>query len=233
MESKVLTHLQETVLTTMFAKGLGELGFYLTGGTALSEFYLQHRYSDDLDFFTRKSDQLETHFRSFRELFISLGLFVSHQMVSDTKAQFFVSSEEQKDSTLKIEFARDVPAMMAPPLIKEQVVVDSFEDIAVNKVCTILSRGPHEPKDFCDLFFILRESSYTLEYLIGRAREKEAAFDGEEGILTFATNLLAVRQTKMLPRMIKPLTHENLETFLVPLAEGLIRRLRPGGGTTV
>ena len=25
--------------------------FYLTGGTALSRFYLNHRYSDDLDFF--------------------------------------------------------------------------------------------------------------------------------------------------------------------------------------
>ena len=25
--------------------------FYLTGGTALAEFYLKHRYSEDLDFF--------------------------------------------------------------------------------------------------------------------------------------------------------------------------------------
>ena len=28
-----------------------ELDFYLTGGTALSRCYLNHRYSDDLDFF--------------------------------------------------------------------------------------------------------------------------------------------------------------------------------------
>ena len=27
--------------------------FYLTGGTALAEFYLQHRVSEDLDFFTK------------------------------------------------------------------------------------------------------------------------------------------------------------------------------------
>jgi len=32
--------------------------FYFTGGPALSEFYLQHRYSDDLDFFSEnKIDQ--------------------------------------------------------------------------------------------------------------------------------------------------------------------------------
>lgn len=30
-------------------------GFYLTGGTALSRFYLKHRYSDDLDFFVNNS----------------------------------------------------------------------------------------------------------------------------------------------------------------------------------
>ena len=29
-----------------------QTGFYLTGGTALSRGYLQHRFSDDLDFFT-------------------------------------------------------------------------------------------------------------------------------------------------------------------------------------
>ena len=30
--------------------------FYLTGGTALSEFYLQHRFSHDIDFFTEKEE---------------------------------------------------------------------------------------------------------------------------------------------------------------------------------
>lgn len=29
-----------------------QTGFYLTGGTALSRGYLQHRFSDDLDLFT-------------------------------------------------------------------------------------------------------------------------------------------------------------------------------------
>src|SRR5450759_3603027 len=29
--------------------------FYLTGGTALGRFYLNHRYSEDLDFFINKS----------------------------------------------------------------------------------------------------------------------------------------------------------------------------------
>ena len=31
------------------------LPFYLTGGTALSRFYFNHRYSDDLDFFVNEN----------------------------------------------------------------------------------------------------------------------------------------------------------------------------------
>ncbi|MEW5692252.1 MAG: nucleotidyl transferase AbiEii/AbiGii toxin family protein [Candidatus Hydrogenedentota bacterium] len=30
--------------------------FYLTGGTALSEFYLKHRISEDLDFFCENEE---------------------------------------------------------------------------------------------------------------------------------------------------------------------------------
>jgi hypothetical protein len=105
--------------------------------------------------------------------------------------------------------------------------VDSFEDIAVNKVCTILSRT--ESKDFCDLFFILNESRYRLDYLISRAREKEVALDEGYGVLAFATNLLIVQELQYLPRMIKPLTLEELRAYFVPLAEDFIRRLRPTG----
>ena len=62
MPDSLLTPLQRRVLTSFFQKGLGERGFYLTGGTALAEFYLHHRYSDDLDFFTRKQGRLSQEF---------------------------------------------------------------------------------------------------------------------------------------------------------------------------
>ncbi len=228
MESRVLTTLQRTVLFGLFENGLGDQGYYLTGGTALAEFYLQHRYSDDLDLFTRKRDSLEKDFKNLREIMISLGLVIASQSVEGDHAIFFAHPEHQPNEVVKIEFARDTPAMMDSPGIHGPVLVDSFEDIAVNKICTILSRHPSEPKDFCDLFFILNESRYSLEYLIGRAHEKEAAFDGEEGVLAFATNLLNVREfpeSKL--RMIKPLRVEELKTYLVPKAEAIIQRLRP------
>lgn len=227
MESNILTPLQQKVLVELFDHRIADRGYYLTGGTALSAFYLKHRYSDDLDFFTRKRDSLEEDFRDFQNVLSSTGITTILQDITESYARVFVDFEDQKTTPLKVEFARDVPVMMAPPEVHDQVVVDSFEDIAVNKVCTILSR--YEPKDFCDLYFILRESRYDLDYLIGRAREKEAAFDDEEGVLIFATNLLSVKEFRFLPRMIKPLTVEDLGRYFFPIAENLIQRLRPTG----
>lgn len=36
-----------------------DTGFYLTGGTAASRGYLNHRFSDDLDFFTNDSPEFQ------------------------------------------------------------------------------------------------------------------------------------------------------------------------------
>jgi predicted nucleotidyltransferase component of viral defense system len=228
MENSVLTPLQQQVLVALFDSGLAEREYYLTGGTALSTFYLQHRYSDDLDLFTRKRGLLEEDFRHCSAMLTLMGIVVASQDTTEDYARLFVYPEDQRDAALKIEFARDVPAMMALPETHDQIVVDSFEDIAVNKVCTILSRT-FESKDFCDLFFILNESRYELDYLISRAREKEAAFDEEYGVLAFATNLLTVNELQYLPRMIKPLTLEDLRAYFVPIAEDFIQRLRPTG----
>jgi predicted nucleotidyltransferase component of viral defense system len=229
MESSVLTPLQKKVLVALFDNGLADRGYSLTGGTALSAYYLKHRYSDDLDLLTRKRDPLEEDFRYFQDFLTSIRMIITNQNITEAYAFFFISPEDLKDTTLKIEFFRDVSVRIAPPEIYDQVAVDSFEDIAVNKVCTIFSRT-FEVKDFCDLFFILNESCYELDYLIGRAREKERAFDEEEGILMFAASLLTVREFQMLPRMIKPMSLEDLRRFFVPIAEELIQRLRPRGG---
>ena len=45
------------------------LPFYLTGGTALSRFYFDHRYSDDLDFFVNDDPDFKAYVKSFLEYF--------------------------------------------------------------------------------------------------------------------------------------------------------------------
>lgn len=224
---KVLTRLQADVLESLFRKGIGDLGFFLTGGTALSEFYLQHRYSDDLDFFTRGSFPITKRIETFSEILASQGFDVASEQASDEYVRFFVSYREGEAGQLKVEFARDVPAMMSPPLRSGEIVVDSFEDIAANKICAILNREPPEPKDYVDLHFILRMSNFTLDYLLNRAREKDGTLDNEFGILQFATNLARVKDLHFMPRMIKPISLDTLKTGIAPLAYEIINRFRP------
>lgn len=228
MDNSLLTPLQRDVLEGLFGAGLGERGYYFTGGSALAEFYLKHRYSDDLDFFTRKPSLENQDLRLARRVFDELSLNVFRGTESHRFARYFVSGQETFQR-LKVEFCLDAAAMMAPPQKRNSVVVDSLEDIAVNKVCAILSRSPSEPKDFCDLYFLLKDFAFRLEYLITRAREKEAAFDSEEGQLRFALALREAGNSELMPRMVRPLTRDELRAFLVPQADAIIMRLRPKG----
>lgn len=224
---KVLTDLQAYVLTSLFKGDLGSLGYYLTGGTALSEFYLQHRHSDDLDLFTRERRPFKQDNERLLRVFSDYGIEVVSSEVYDELLRFFVSAVQKGEGQLKLEFARDVSVTLSPPTLHEGIVADSFEDIAANKISAILGREPPEVKDFVDLFFILTESNYSLDYLVSRAREKEAELDTELGTLHFATNLLRVADFRFLPRMIKPLSLDELKAFLLPIAQEMVMRMRP------
>jgi predicted nucleotidyltransferase component of viral defense system len=228
VEAKVMTPFQVMVLTILFESGLCNRDYYFTGGTALAEFYLQHRYSDDLDIFTRERRSIRADYLEVKQALEHKALEASSELEEDEFVRFFVRGVDETGQGLKIELGRYAGAQMSPGKSVEKILVDSFEDIAVNKVCAIYGRS--EVKDFVDLFFILRDSEFTLDYLVGRAKEKEADFDREDTVLEFATKLLGVKDLQLHKiRMIKPLAMEDLQSFLVPKAEALIERLRPVG----
>jgi predicted nucleotidyltransferase component of viral defense system len=52
---KILTKLQLNFLKAFFKTHL-KRDFFLTGGTALAEFYLEHRLSEDIDLFTTNQE---------------------------------------------------------------------------------------------------------------------------------------------------------------------------------
>lgn len=52
MPTEILTPTQIALLKAIGAENFFKKNFYLTGGTALAGFYLHHRYSEDLDFFS-------------------------------------------------------------------------------------------------------------------------------------------------------------------------------------
>jgi len=53
---KEILNKNQKILLEYFSKEDFINDFYLTGGTALAAFYLNHRYSEDLDFFTEKEN---------------------------------------------------------------------------------------------------------------------------------------------------------------------------------
>ncbi|MBM4145129.1 MAG: nucleotidyl transferase AbiEii/AbiGii toxin family protein [Nitrospira sp.] len=128
-----------------------ESPFYLTGGTALSRGYYNHRYSDDLDYFV--NDHAE--FRRIAEI-QSVKL---QKLFSDAETDYkgehfyriFIGHER-----LKIELINDVPShtgqMVNHPALG---IIDSRENILANKITAIVDRTL--PKDIVDLFILLKD----------------------------------------------------------------------------
>lgn len=123
--------------------------FYLTGGTALSRGYYNHRFSDDLDYFVN----YHSEFKRITDIQIE-KLAKTFNTKVDLKGENFcrVFIEEK----LKIELINDVPShigrLIAHPVIG---LVDSKENIIANKLTAVTGRS--SPKDMVDLYFLLKD----------------------------------------------------------------------------
>jgi len=76
---------------------------YLTGGTALSRFYFQHRLSEDLDFFTT-TDDLKLIANDLAGRLQARGFIVEIDKLDVYFGRIFA---QEKDLKLKIEFVRE------------------------------------------------------------------------------------------------------------------------------
>ncbi len=125
--------------------------FYLTGGTALSRGYYNHRFSDDLDYFVN----YHTDFRRISEIQIEKLVKAFENTEVDYKGEYFyrVFVAEEK---LKIEMVNDVPSHIGE-LVNHPVlgIIDSKENILANKLTAIVDRTL--PKDMVDIYFLLKD----------------------------------------------------------------------------
>ena len=146
-----------------------DTGFYLTGGTAASRGYLQHRFSDDLDYFVNDDD----HFGLWVERMI-------HALNKKWECEVLMKEERfarlnlvQPDFSLKIEMINDVPAHVGD--IQNHSVLgrlDSAENILANKVTALLDR--EEPKDLADIWGFCFRKNLSLQAAITDAQSKAA-----------------------------------------------------------
>ena len=148
-----------------------DTGFYLTGGTAASRGYLNHRYSDDLDFFVNDDPK----FTLWAERVIqSLSIVGNWSLEILSRYDRFVRLNlSQSELALKIEMINDVPSRVGnvinhPTLGK----LDTAENILANKLTALITR--EEPKDLADVWGFCCQMNLSLEEAITGAQGKAA-----------------------------------------------------------
>lgn len=149
-----------------------DVDFYLTGGTSLSRCYLQHRYSDDLDFFLNMhpgfKQQTEKVVSKLRKIFKEVDIVST----ADTFLRLII---EKKDVSLKVDFVNDIEFHYGE-FIHHRIFhrIDNWRNILSNKLCS-LSRM--EPKDIFDIFYIARQYKFSWEDIINEAKMKDLWVD--------------------------------------------------------
>lgn len=87
---------------------------------------------------------------------------------------FFAGDSEPTRPLAKVDIVTDPPPYFAPPRSFSGIMVDDLISIAVNKV-TIHTR--YEPKDYVDLYLIVRSGGLQLENLVPLAKQKMLGLD--------------------------------------------------------
>jgi hypothetical protein len=212
----ILTENQRNILSIISKVPFLRDNFYLTGGTALSQFYLRHRYSEDLDFFTNQQGIVRNAVREFESVLIDKGIQFRIIRSFDTFAECLA---EFQDEVVKMDFAYDSPYRLQEIVYQPEfgIFSDNFIDIACNKLSALFDR--FESKDFVDIYFIHKEK-IPLGELIPLAQQKHIGLDE----YWLARAMFRARDIVFLPRMIKSVSISELQQFFLQYARRLVEK---------
>jgi len=214
---RVLTPKQQELLNAFFSRSAGR-NFFLTGGTALAEFYLQHRFSEDIDLFTLDDQAFSESVGELRNLAAELGCTFEERVATPTFHQVFFRPPSQLE--IKVDLVRETGPQFGQHQDFEKVIVDSELNIAVNKITALFGRASN--KDFVDLYFLLKRD-YDLAQLIELAKQKDPGLNE----FYLSGMMRQIRKIDSLPRMIQPITPDELRAFFLPLAERIMLKTKP------
>lgn len=203
---------QQKIIVSAFAKEpLLTKRFYFTGGTALSVFYLGHRLSDDLDFFSEKKfnkkeiiDLVQNWTKQYR-----LGIEIQEGETMIIVVFTFPGGEK-----VKVDFNYYPFRRLKESKIVNGIEIDNIKDIAINKLMSINQRT--EIKDFVDLYF-LRNTLTVCELMEGVKRK----FGFEMNPVLIASDFLKVEEFDFLPKMVVPLNIADFQEFFKNEAKDL------------
>ena len=214
MEDSILSKSQKNILVLLSEEKLIAESFYLTGGTALAEFYLKHRLSEDLDFFSEKE---------FDPIFVSSVLKKIKDKAGVKKVNFEQSFNrnlfflELGNETIKTEFTYFPFGRIESKNKFGNLYIDSLIDIAVNKIFTIYQKP--RSRDFIDLYCILmKEKSWSFDDLIKKAQVK---FDTYIDPIQLSSQFVKSEVLKDYPNMIQKINEKEWQSFFMKEAKRL------------
>ncbi|MEA3451115.1 MAG: nucleotidyl transferase AbiEii/AbiGii toxin family protein [Bacteroidota bacterium] len=145
-----------------------KLPFYLTGETALGRYYLNHRYSEDLDFFVNQDKNYDKYITTFAQKLDDFFLIDKKKTLKyDTFSRFYISNNETE---LKIEFVNDVKYRSEKENDIHFGKIDTPLNILSNKISTIVNRD--EPKDIFDIVHIALNYNFNWKTVFFETKEK-------------------------------------------------------------
>jgi predicted nucleotidyltransferase component of viral defense system len=222
MEEKnksILTIHQKKILDLICEEKYFTDRYYLAGGTALAEFYLKHRISEDLDFFTEKEEVDSvaiTRFFEKNKNKLKIKSFETKKVLG--LFSLFFNFEDGKK--LKVDFNYYPFPLIEKGLKYKSLKIESIYDIAVDKVHTVVLNP--RARDFIDIYFIIKEKKYSFDDLIMKAKAK---FDWHISAVELGARFLHAAELKDYPRMIKKIDHREWKQFFIDYAISLKKQI--------
>ena len=165
-----LYDLQDRVLASL--KPLDQR-FHLTGGTALARGYFNHRYSEDLDFFTNDAPEFELWRDRCLDTLRGDAARAGMRLEIILRETRFGRAVLHGAVPLKLEFINDVPFRVGEPWNHPTLgLLDTKENILANKISALVGR--EEPKDLADIYWLCCRDQMDLMAVIENASGKAA-----------------------------------------------------------
>ncbi|MBU4269174.1 MAG: nucleotidyl transferase AbiEii/AbiGii toxin family protein [Acidobacteria bacterium] len=180
-----LYHLQDKFLAWWLTL---ELPFYLTGGTALGRFYLNHRCSEDLDFFINNDSQYQKYISELKnKITARFTVNLQQTLFADDFTRFYIA---ENDTFLKIELVNDVAYYTGTPAVYPFGMIDTPLNILANKLAAIVGRD--EPKDIFDVIHLSLAYSFNWLDIFYHAKQKTVIneLDVEQRLISFPVEWL-------------------------------------------
>ncbi len=212
----ILSDSQRRILSCIAEEDAVTRRFYLSGGTALAEYYLQHRLSEDLDFFSEEEFEPQAISSFFKKIQKRAGIRTISYEQSFNRNLFFLDLDNDR---IKTEFTYFPFPRIERGGKEGKLEVDSLLDIAVNKLFTIHQKP--RSRDFIDLYCILqKEKSWSIDDLAKKVRIK---FDHVVDILQLGAQFAKSETLKDYPKMLAPVMESEWQSFFMREAKRIVK----------